>query len=540
VEVFLAVFESCVAFDSSLDVLRLAQSPEGYVRHDDFWPKRQDTYDSFANALFGTVAKISPILFRGVVDNAPKWRACLPSWAPDWTQWTHGDMDDRDIALIRSYSTRASRALWGRPLWSATNCTKPGSPIRNDLHDTCLAASILYRRLPTADGARESRVLRAIDDRPRIRVRAKIVGVVMSIGSTDSVSLLWQLISTLFNFYRWQRHWVAHRTGSPKPLPKDPFLQPVPDAFVAATIETVRNFVVNSNVAQIVLSLRMVYQAFGVMVFFRCFYVVYGTWCLQPVLKRVVCSMCPSAAACLGSGLEFGERSWISIGILTVLCVLDPGDDPSSRFAPSYHRFRRQISTFIVCGAWLVWQFRASVYSTISSHLHEELPSWFAEPFSIYLVAYGVIPVASYVEDEILILLGRATMAIGVLHTVVGVLLFSPLRSLAIVTLITAGIHACRCIRGTVAEILGSEMFTRRASFTSGLNFFTTESGLTGRTSGPVQLFDIIIIVDRASDPMVMRRCGKEFEVVGAAYVGNKSRKGLEESSGSWNTIHIL
>jgi hypothetical protein len=131
-------------------------------------------------------------------------------------------------------------------------------------------------------------------------------------------------------------------------------------------------------------------------------------------------------------------------------------------------------------------------------------------------------------------------MAIGVLHTVVGVLLFSPLRSLAIVTLITAGIHACRCIRGTVAEILGSEMFTRRASFTSGLNFFTTESGLTGRTSGPVQLFDIIIIVDRASDPMVMRRCGKEFEVVGAAYVGNKSRKGLEESSGSWNTIHIL
>lgn len=65
VEVFLAVFESCVACDSSLDVLRLAQSPEGYVRHDDFWPKRQDPYDSFANALFGTAAKISPILFRG-------------------------------------------------------------------------------------------------------------------------------------------------------------------------------------------------------------------------------------------------------------------------------------------------------------------------------------------------------------------------------------------------------------------------------------------------------------------------------------------
>jgi hypothetical protein len=49
-----------------------------------------------------------------------------------------------------------------------------------------------------------------------------------------------------------------------------------------------------------------------------------------------------------------------------------------------------------------------------------------------------------------------------------------------------------------------------RESFTSGLNFFTTESGLMGRTSGPVQLFDVVIIIDRASDPMVMRRCGKE------------------------------
>ena len=121
VEVFLAVFESCVAFDNSLDVLRLAQPPDGYVGYDDFWTKRQDPYDSLANALFGTVAKVAPMLFRGVIDNAPKWRASLPSWVPDWTQWTHSDMDDRDIALIRSYSTRV---MWNRPLLDATNGTK--------------------------------------------------------------------------------------------------------------------------------------------------------------------------------------------------------------------------------------------------------------------------------------------------------------------------------------------------------------------------------------------------------------------------------
>lgn len=131
-------------------------------------------------------------------------------------------------------------------------------------------------------------------------------------------------------------------------------------------------------------------------------------------------------------------------------------------------------------------------------------------------------------------------MVTGNLHAVVSVILFTPLRRLAIVALITTGIHACRCIRGAVAEVLGSEMFTRRGSFTSGLNFFTAKSGLTGSTRGPVQLFDVVVIVDRVSDPIVMRCRGKEFEIVGVAYIGNKSKKELEESSGSWNTIRIL
>jgi hypothetical protein len=42
------------------------------------------------------------------------------------------------------------------------------------------------------------------------------------------------------------------------------------------------------------------------------------------------------------------------------------------------------------------------------------------------------------------------------------------------------------------------------------------------------------------TDPMAMRPCGKEFQVVGAAYVGNKSRRELEESSDPWDTICIL
>jgi hypothetical protein len=603
-EVFLAVFESCVAFDKSLDVLRLAQSPEGYVGHDSFWAQLHTPYNSFANALLGTFAKISPRLLHGFVENAPKTRASLPSWLPDWTQWTHGDIDDRDIAFIRSYSTRA---FSDRPLWNGTSSTKLDSPICNHLHSMTTPAdrvlanaraekskarevifaqgfshvnireamtdylsskdpqksidpeeviayvaaaqtailfgdtpSILYWRLPAVDGGRESQVSQRIRCPPRIRVEAKVVGVVRSVGSVDSTDLLWQLITTIFNFYYYESQWIAYRNGSKQSPSIGPFFQPVVDAFVAAMIETLRNFVARAHLAQIVHSLRMAYQAFGVTAFFRYLIAAYQTWYLQPVLKRVFCSICPSAAECLGSDLEFGEHSWITIGILTVLYMIEPGDDPSSSPAPVYHRFRHQISTLIICGTWMIWHFRVSFYITVTSHPYENHPPWFMEPCFITVIAFGALVAAIKFKDDVLILLARATLSIGTLLSAVGFLFLSPLQSLAIVMLTTTGFLTCRCIRGTVAEIWGSEMFARRASFTSGLNFFTTESGLTGSTSGPVQLCDVVIIVDRASDPMVMRRCEGEFKVVGAAYVGNKSKKELEESSVAMEPIWIL
>jgi hypothetical protein len=574
VDVFLGAFESCVAFDKSLDVLRLAQSPEGYVGHDNFWAKRQNPYDSISNALFGTFAKISPMLFREVVDSTPKWRAGLPSWIPDWTQWTHSDIDDRDIAFIRSYSTSA---LWDRPLWSATNDSKLDLPICNNSDDITTPVdrvladaevdkskapkvvfvggidiyrllqvailcgetpSILYWRLPAADHGRESQISQPNQGRPKMLVRAKVVGVVNSVGSVDSAALLWQLISAVFNFYGAQRAWIACNSGSERPS-TDPFFQPVTEAFVAATIETVRNFLVKSSVAQVVVCLRMLHQAFGVVTFFRYSIAVYETWCLQPVLKRAVCLVCPWAVECLGSGHGFADPSWTHVGILTVLYMLERNEAPNmaNRSVPFYHRFHRQVSTLIISGAWLLWHLRVSFYTTIYPHPYEKHPSWFREPALMTIMTYYVLLVSLYFEDEVLILLARATFSIGMVHSTVSLLILLPFSNFAF---IVWGFLACRCIRGSVRELLGSEMFTRRASFTSGLNLFTTESGLTGSTSGPVQLFDVVVIVHRASDPMVMRCCGKEFEIVGAAYVGNKSRKELEESSGAWDKIRIL
>jgi hypothetical protein len=81
-------------------------------------------------------------------------------------------------------------------------------------------------------------------------------------------------------------------------------------------------------------------------------------------------------------------------------------------------------------------------------------------------------------------------------------------------------------------------MFKRRGSFTTGLHFFITDSRLSGGTSGPAQLFDVIVAINRGSDQLALRCCGKECEVVRAALIRNRSSKGLETSVDSWKLVY--
>ncbi|KAK0649139.1 hypothetical protein B0T16DRAFT_126185 [Cercophora newfieldiana] len=100
-------------------------------------------------------------------------------------------------------------------------------------------------------------------------------------------------------------------------------------------------------------------------------------------------------------------------------------------------------------------------------------------------------------------------------------------------------VHACRCGYGTAAQIMGSDTFVSADDFTSGKTLFCTQSGITGSTSGPIQLFDLVVVVKGVSSPMVMRRCGKELEIVGEAYVGSMPREALERLPGFWEKISI-
>lgn len=52
-----------------------------------------------------------------------------------------------------------------------------------------------------------------------------------------------------------------------------------------------------------------------------------------------------------------------------------------------------------------------------------------------------------------------------------------------------------------------------------------------------MQLFDVVAVVDGVDEPMVLRPHGKAYQVVAAAYVGNRSRQALIGDTDKWKTI---
>jgi len=89
-------------------------------------------------------------------------------------------------------------------------------------------------------------------------------------------------------------------------------------------------------------------------------------------------------------------------------------------------------------------------------------------------------------------------------------------------------------------ELLGTEMFRRRGAYTPGIHFFGTDPQITGNTGGPIRCLDVLVLLNGTSDCLIMRPCGKEFKIIGAAYVGNKTPEQLRESVRTWDRITII
>ncbi|KAF2122017.1 heterokaryon incompatibility protein-domain-containing protein [Lophiotrema nucula] len=523
-EVYLQVFLSCFVNDKSFDALRCARTAEHYTGHNEFWMARPEPYDSFANILFSSIANISSAWQRSGREPAPLWRANFPSWVPDWCQSVYSDAEDRDIALIYAHTINMGRRENDR----APTIARPRTRLKN-LRSPPTFLKLRQRQSRVADGNGPD-----IQQGLILQVQGKIIGVVKSVGSVDSFALLWQSFGTFCGFYNWRRHWRASLAD--QKITHEPYFVSTTDAYVAAMIETSRNFLVNSTFAQIMLSLKMLYRALDWKAFLKYANATVWTWILLPYLRSGVCGLHPAVSLCQKDTPK-NTHSFLVYGIPILIWILFPNANSSGRLP----RALKHASPLLVFSATaLMWQLRGSIYTTMYGEARwAKSQGVFEVAFSVMWVGQLISLIAGYYEDDILVLVARIAMSLVIPVHAVEMLLYTYLSNAALVICTITAVAACRCVQGTWQEIRGSSAFRRQGTFTSGLNFFSTETALTGSTSAPVRLFDVVVLIDWASDPMVLRKTGVVYEVVGAAYIGDKSREELENSVDGWEPIRI-
>jgi hypothetical protein len=523
VEVFTAVLESCVAIDSNLDAVSMAQSANGYANHDEFWRTPQETYETWSNILSQAFRRVRRLVAaHGAVGSAPAWRKQLPSWVPDLTQWipsrkSGGD----DIVFIQSY---ASVSLWARLRGRDRRSATPQTP-----------KTLANAKLPIHISG---------DGRSILQVRAKVVGLVRSTGSVDSLDLFWQWIAMVLNFYLLKR---------PDPLNNPaPFFQSVPDACVVAVIETVRNYI-NVSLSRVTMSFQSMWRTTN----FKPLLSFYSTaawaaWRLRSPIKRVICSSFPSGSACPSDSPASTSRlAWIITGgmfvfdvVLPLLFLLFEERQPVikalSFVCRALWEMTRAALVFSLCLS--IWDFRAPIISAYCQVQYDELPPFFAFYGTLGLIRHPTTMVIVAIEDAVLLFCSQVAIAVlEALIVIVGFqsLWFGPTGVLFQSVVIFTLMHGFRCGHGTAVQILGSDMFVPWEESSSGKTLFCTQSGITGNTSGPVELFDLVVLVEGVGSPMIMRGRGDELEVVSEAYVGNMERESLERLPGEWETVCI-
>lgn len=522
-EVYFQLFLSCFADDKNFDILRCARTVESYTSHDEFWMSRPAPNDNTANIVYASIANISSTWRRGGRDAAPAWRGKSPSWVPDWTQIMYSDAEERDIALIHAHTTRmrgtsaANRPAVARPRTRIKNCAEPPA----------------FFKLRQCEAPASEQGVTSNTQGLVLRMQGKVVGVVRSVGSVDSFALFWQAFGTVGGFYAWRKHWreaMADRKAS-----KETYFTTAIDAYVAAVIETIRNLLVHSMYGQITLCLRMLHKAVDRKAIAKYACAAFATWISLPYLESAVCRLHPTLSVC-GSVAAKATDWFLICGELMfwVLLLLN------GFRRGAYYVMQPVSSVVMFIAAALMWKLRGSLYTTMyGEERWAESRPLTSTVFFICFFGQALSFIAAYYDEDILILVLRMAMLLVVPFQAFDTLHFKYLNILITPLATTTAVAAGRCIRGAWAEIRGSNAFRRQGTFTSGLNFYSTETGLTGSTSAPVRVFDVVVVVDWASDPMVLRRTKIGYAVVGAAYVGNKSREDMEKTVAEWESIFI-
>ena len=516
-EIFRAIMLSCMEADGNLDALQLPQLPEPYLTHDDFLAFRHDPYDSFSTAMFGMTQRVGKAASWLWQSKDPKcgddasWRTKLPSWVADWTQWTTNDLDPaRDIRLLDSY--------YSFNFMSATKTDDSHPPVAAPNGKRAELAAELPCPLCIASKAENdhsccpgSHSFSNIKDN-QLPIDVRFAGNISRIGSVDSIMVLWQCAQIELN----NLGLISYSA---------------PDPALAAFVETTKNCVLKPSFARAFVSIRMAARILDFVHLFGYVLAVSGAKGLAPRAKEGICIWQPSMASCPTDGYamraQAGREGAIGYGDLEFIFQLLGAFWICKTKAGEGRRWYQTTGVAVIAAGFLLWEFRVSIAETVFAESYDDLQLWLVAPICVHLFSTSVEILAVLIGDDLAYLLATTLNAINNFFGMAVLCVWGKRIFIPFVVLVV--LRAMLRPSWFVAEVWGTERFRPKTSYTPGMHFFATDTGVTGNTSGPVQRGDVLALLGDGKF-LILRpsgAAGKEFEIVGNAYVGKKSRAEL-------------
>jgi len=530
-DILKAVMLFCLELEGRFDVLCLSQLGEPYHPSDDFVQTRQDPYDSLTTAVFSMTRRLVRVCLniykRQELDYVPKseWRTDLPSWVPDWTHWTAGTADARYNIKFPYSDSSASAQVLDRV------ATSPPPPQHTDPVSANATCRICSAEEKTSEPSACRGLIAHYDvSASALTVEAKIVGTIIGIGSVDSVAVLWQTLApkSLSAPSQWKRgfsRWIEQ------------FHHSSPDPALSALVETMRNFVWRSNMAQVFISMRMAVKTLSFIDIIAYMGAIAGVLWSGPWSKELICMRHSLIASCPTDGYTMRKQAkrggYAETHFLTnMFNNVVHGREPWN--SDMWYDF---VGTILATLAYLLWDCRASISECLFGGGYDDMNWWIVTPVYIYIMSALVQAVARRLGDTAFLLLGRAVTALSIIWGFVVFLVWA--RTMTIPFLVIIVLRACHRLTWRVWLAASSDEVRLGGSDTHGMHFFSTEAGITGSTRGPVREKDLLVLVRNCSGYLIIRQRGKGFVVVGSAYVGNCTRQATEKLASDWNRISL-
>lgn len=485
-QVFKAVALACFKLDGNLDAIRLAQTPDPYLRlsYSLLLPARRNPYDGISASMFTMTSRVLRVAnnFRAGRDAcyapATDWLIDLPSWVPDWTQPISTRVDSaRHISLLDTFTP---------------------APSLSSPEEVCYDI-----------------------DGPCLKVEAKIVGRVTEIGTVDSVQLLWQVLASI----------SYPRTGR---------RNKAPDPVMSALTETAINLVWRSHMAQVFVSMRMAVRTLDLFDILAYVTAAYSSGYFRIRIHELLCMRFPSVASCPTDGHRMQLDPRWERQPMTEMSAINQafGVFIKGRTWLNRDMWRQSSGDILFTIGGVFWEFRVSLIETLFQTTYDDMDWTFVLPVLGHLISAAIQFAAVFIGDTTIFLIAWSLGALANIGFMVAFVVWA-WRILVLPVVVVVALRVYRSPVQFLSSLSRIARFRKAGAYTQGVHFFVTDTGITGSTSGPVTSHDSLALIRGSTGYLVLRPSNNGYVVVGGSYVGDHPRADEVLAKASWENIRL-